>query len=119
MTRFAKGYNVTRISDGVAYQKHSNGKERRTARPVVSCPPRKTMACWGVMARLAIGRSRVRSTCGSRLRSQRSLIVHPAPLITSAPVKKRAVVPMTADGAATGAAMVAARSVLNMHGKKR
>ena len=46
-------------------------------------------------------------------------MVHPAPRITSAPVKKRAVVPMTADGAATGAAMVAARSVLNMHGKKR
>ena len=71
------------------------------------------------MARLAIGRNLVRSTCGSRFRSQRSLIVHPAPLMTSAPVKKRAVVPRTAEGVATGMAMVAARSVLNMHGKKR
>lgn len=46
-------------------------------------------------------------------------MVHPAPLMMSAPVKKRTVVPRTAEGAATGMAMVAARSVLNMHGKKR
>ena len=46
-------------------------------------------------------------------------MVHPAPRITSAPVKKRAVVPATAEGAAIGAAMVAAMSVLNKHGKKR
>ena len=110
---------MTRISDGVAYQKHSNGSDRRTAKPVVSCPPRKTIACWGVIARLAMGRNRVRATCGSRFRSQRSLIVHPAPLITRAPVKKRAVVLMTAEGAASGVAIVAARSVLNMQGKKR
>lgn len=71
------------------------------------------------MARRAIGRSRVRSTCGSRFRSQRSLMVHPAPLMTRAPVKKSAVVLMTADGAATGVAIVAATSVLKRHGKKR
>ena len=47
------------------------------------------------------------------------MIVQPAPLITGAPVKKRAVVLMTADGAARGVAIVAARSVLNMQGKKR
>jgi hypothetical protein len=47
------------------------------------------------------------------------LIVHPAPLITRAPVKKRAVVLRTADGVASGVAIVAARSVLNIQGKKR
>lgn len=46
-------------------------------------------------------------------------MVHPAPRITSAPVKNKAVVPMTALGAAIGVAMVAASKVLNMHGKKR
>lgn len=46
-------------------------------------------------------------------------MVHPAPRMTSAPVKNRAVVPATAEGAAIGAAMVAAMSVLKMHGKNR
>lgn len=71
------------------------------------------------MAFLAIGRRYVRSTCGSRFLSQRSLIVHPAPRMTKAPVKKRAVVPATAEGAAMGVAMVAAMSVLKRHGKNR
>lgn len=46
-------------------------------------------------------------------------MVHPAPRITRDPVKKRAVVPRTVAGAATGLAIVAARRVLNIHGKKR
>jgi predicted phosphoribosyltransferase len=45
--------------------------------------------------------------------------VHPAPLITRAPVKKSAVVLITADGAAMGVAIVAATRVLKRHGKKR
>lgn len=46
-------------------------------------------------------------------------MVHPAPLITRAPVKNSAVVPITAEGAAIGVAIVAARRVLKRHGKKR
>jgi predicted phosphoribosyltransferase len=39
--------------------------------------------------------------------------------MTRAPVKKSAVVLMTAEGAAIGVAMVAATNVLKRHGKKR
>lgn len=46
-------------------------------------------------------------------------MVQPAPLITRAPVRKSAVVPRTAEGAATGTAIAPARKVLNRHGKKR
>lgn len=46
-------------------------------------------------------------------------MVQPAPRMTSAPVKKRAAVLATAEGAAIGVAMVAAISVLKRHGKKR
>jgi predicted phosphoribosyltransferase len=46
-------------------------------------------------------------------------MVHPAPRMTKAPVKKRAVVLMTADGAAIGVAIVAAMNVLKRHGKNR
>ena len=73
----------------------------------------------GVTAPRAIGRSRVLATCGSRLRSQRSLIVHPAPRMIRAPLKKRREVPTTERGEAIGMARGAARSVENRQGKKR
>lgn len=71
------------------------------------------------MAPRAMGRRRVRVTCGSRLRSHRSLIVQPAPRMTRAPVRKSAVVPMMVLGAAIGVASGAAMRVLKRHGKKR
>lgn len=46
-------------------------------------------------------------------------MVHPAPLITIAPVKKRATVLRSAEGAAMGAAIIAAMNELKRHGKKR
>jgi hypothetical protein len=46
-------------------------------------------------------------------------MVHPAPLMTTAPVKKRAAVLRSAEGAAMGVAIVAAMNVLKRHGKKR
>jgi hypothetical protein len=46
-------------------------------------------------------------------------MVQPAPRITRAPVKNRAVVDRMETGVAKGVAMVAARRVLKRHGKKR
>lgn len=77
----------------------------------------KTSALKGVTAPRAIGRSRVLVTCGSRLRSQRSLIVQPAPRIMRAPLKKSNEVPSMERGEAIGTARGAASSVENRHGK--
>lgn len=79
----------------------------------------KARALKGVIAPRATGRSLVRVTCGSRLRSQRSLIEQPAPRIMSAPLKNRNEVPTTDRGVAIGIAKGAARRVENKHGKKR
>ena len=79
----------------------------------------KARALKGVIAPRAIGRRRVRVTCGSRLRSQRSLMVQPAPRMISAPLKKRREVPTTERGEAIGTARGAASSVENRQGKKR
>ena len=46
-------------------------------------------------------------------------MVHPAPRIMRAPLKKRNVVPMTDRGDAIGVARGAARRVENRHGKNR
>lgn len=46
-------------------------------------------------------------------------MVHPAPLMTNAPVRKSAVVPMTTEGAARGTAIAPARSVLKRQGKNK
>ena len=81
--------------------------------------PVKASALKGVTAPRAIGRSRVRATCGSRLRSQRSLIVQPAPRIMRAPLKKSSAVPTTESGDVMGVARGAARRVEKRHGKKR
>jgi hypothetical protein len=85
----------------------------------MSCAPVKTRALNGVTALRAIGRRRVLATCGSRLRSQRSLIVHPAPRIIRAPLKNKRDVPTTDRGDAIGVAMGAARRVEKRHGKYR
>ena len=79
--------------------------------------PVKTRALKGVTEPRAIGRNRVRVTCGSRLRSQRSLIVQPAPRITSAPLKKSREAPMTDRGDAIGDVRDPARSVEKRQGK--
>lgn len=79
----------------------------------------KMMAAKGETAPRAMGRRRVRETCGSRFRSQRSLMVQPAPRITIAPVRKSAVVPSTVLGVVMGVVRGAARRVLKRHGKKR
>ena len=46
-------------------------------------------------------------------------MVHPAPRMIRAPLKKRSEVPTTDNGDAIGAARGAARSVENKQGKKR
>lgn len=68
------------------------GNWRRMPRPVNSWMPRKEVAAKGVTARRARGRRAVRRTWGSRLRSQRSLMVQPAPRIIREPRPKRAVI---------------------------
>jgi hypothetical protein len=73
----------------------------------------------GVTAPRAMGRRRVRVTCGSRFRSHKSFIVQPAPRIINAPLKKRSDVVMTDRGDVIGMASGAANRVENRHGKKR
>ena len=68
------------------------GNCNSTPRPARHCTPVKRMALRGVTAPRAIGRKRVRVTWGSRLRSQRSLMVQPAERMMRAPVRKRRVV---------------------------
>lgn len=85
--------------------------------PANSWTPVKATAFKGLIAPRAIGRSRVRFTCGSRFRSQRSLIVQPAPRIMSAPVKNNTEVDRTANGGA--AVYDAARRVENKQGKNK
>jgi len=88
-------------------------------RPVKSCTPVNARALKGETAPRAMGRRRVRATCGSRFRSQRSLIVQPAPRIMRAPPKKRREVLKTDRGEAMGTARGAARRVEKRQGKKR
>lgn len=76
------------------------GKERRIERPRLSWAPRKVTAEKGVMARRARGRRAVRATWGSRLRSQRSFMVQPAPRIVRAPRAKRRVMDKIVVGGA-------------------
>jgi hypothetical protein len=80
----------------------------KMARPTVSCPPKNTSASFLVRSPLARGRSLVRAEKGelsvknyvetgltssptdlSKFLSHMSLIVQPAPLITSAPIPHR------------------------------
>lgn len=119
MTRLARGYAATSTKLGIPYQRHCVGNCSKIARPVNSCAPVKTRALNGDTAPRAIGRRRVRATCGSRLRSHRSLIVHPAPRMMRAPLKKSIEVPMTDKGEVNGSVYGAARSVEKRHGKKR
>lgn len=73
----------------------------------------------GDMARRAIGRSRVRTTWGSRSLSHKSLIVHPAPRMINAPEKNNKDVLTTDPTEATGAAIGAAIKVEKRQGKNR
>ena len=88
-------------------------------RPVNSCTPVNTNALKGETAPLAIGRSLVLVTCGSRFRSHRSLMVQPAPRMTRAPLKNRREVPIAENGDTIGVVRGAASRVEKRHGKKR
>ena len=86
-------------------------------RPRRSCRPVKVRALRGVRAARARGLRRVRRTCGSRLRSQRSLMVQPALRITRAPVRKRRVWGSGVGG--EGRVWMAAVRVEKRQGRKR
>ena len=88
-------------------------------KPPKSCTPRNGMACLTLIAPRAMGRSLVLATCGSRLRSHRSLMVQPAPRIIKAPAKKRAEVASMVLGGVIGDVSGAASRVLKRQGRKR
>ena len=97
----------------------SVGNCTRIARPARSCAPAKRTALVGVTACRTSGRKRVCVTLSSMLRSQRSLIVHPAPRMMSAPEVKRKPVYRTEETGAVGIVNEAAISVDQSVGRRR
>lgn len=87
-----------------------------TAKPTKSCPIKKIDACRMLMAPRANGLFFVLSTARSRRASHMSLIVHPAPRMTTAPVKNRAIFQRGSKGEGSGV-MVKADSVMDQASK--
>ena len=84
-------------------------------KPAASSRPRKTRAPGSVMAPLARGRSRVRSTLASIRRSTMSLTMHPADRITTAPAAKR---PRSVQSGHPGDAMATAHQQGHIRSQK-
>mmetsp|Transcript_6878 Transcript_6878/g.13607 ORF Transcript_6878/g.13607 Transcript_6878/m.13607 type:complete len:206 (-) Transcript_6878:89-706(-) len=87
--------------------------EVSTASPAVSCKPRKTSACCFVTVPAARGRVLVRSTLLSMSISHISLIVHPAPRITKAPIPNLVIIHRSGK-----APMGATIAMLQQHGQR-
>lgn len=83
-----------------------------TAKPMKSCPIKKIDACRMLTAPRANGLFFVLSTARSRRASHMSLIVHPAPRMTTAPVKNRAIFQRGSKGEGSGV-IVRADSVMD------
>lgn len=83
-----------------------------TAKPTKSCPIKKIDACRMLTAPRANGLFFVLSTARSRRASHMSLIVHPAPRMTTAPVKNRAIFQRGSKGEGSEV-MVRADSVMD------
>jgi hypothetical protein len=88
-----------------------------TANPTKSCPIKKMDACRMLTAPRANGLFFVLSTARSRRASHMSLIVHPAPRMTTAPVKNRAIFQRGSKGEGSGV-IVRADSVMDQAARK-
>jgi hypothetical protein len=88
-----------------------------TAKPTKSCPIKKIDACRMLTAPRANGLFFVLSTARSRRASHMSLIVHPAPRMTTAPVKNRAIFQRGSKGEGSGV-IVRADSVMDQAARK-
>jgi hypothetical protein len=87
--RFMKGYVTISAKEATPRTIASGDSCSRMTSPIASCSARKTSARFIEIAPLAIGRPAVRVTRRSKSRSAMSLMVQPAPRITTAPMAKR------------------------------